>query len=128
MDYYATPAPPVLVLPEDLAKQRLQFPPNFSPQIQYTQLRPDSLIHPGSGHFHLVASPPQPCAQIQYVPCYFYYPVPVPYPAAASFQPPTAVASNPHNAAAFPLVDSELSSSSPAAEERWPLDDAEHDC
>jgi len=66
------------------------------------------------------------CTQIQYVPCYFYYPVPVPFPTAtpaAAVQLPIALP--PQIAATLTLEQqdhsSELSSSSSALQERVPL-------
>jgi hypothetical protein len=73
---------------------------------------PVSLPAPASSH-----NPPA-CTQIQYVPCYFYYPVPVPYPAATAAAS-SAIQLPPALAAAFSLEQndgSELSSSSSAVQ------------
>jgi hypothetical protein len=87
---------------------------------------PVSLPAPASSHHSFPVSlpanssshHPSACTQIQYVPCYFYYPVPVPY-AAASAAASSAIQLPPALAAAFSLEQndgSELSSRSSAVQ------------
>jgi hypothetical protein len=87
---------------------------------------PVSLPAPASSHYSFPVSLPAPasihhppaCTQIQYVPCYFYYPVPVPYPAVTAAAS-SAIQLPPALAAAFSLEQndgSELSSSSSAVQ------------
>jgi hypothetical protein len=104
--------PEAISLPAQASSQH-SFPVSLPVSASSHHSFPVSLPAPAASSHH-----PPACTQIQYVPCYFYYPVPVPYPAATAAAS-SAILLPPALAAAFSLEQndgSELSSSSSAVQ------------